>query len=65
MESCIAKACAGDNDGVLCPTAQGGELGHCCGKVCSDLFEDRDNCGVCGKRCAPSEACKNGECSAP
>jgi hypothetical protein len=64
MESCIPRACTADSEGLLCPNPKGAELGHCCGQVCTDLYEDHDNCRACGVRCAIGEACKNGECAA-
>src|SRR5690606_2173034 len=33
-----------------------------CGDECTDLREDPDNCGECGKRCPGSQACGNGTC---
>jgi hypothetical protein len=64
IDACFPRACAGDNDGVLCPLGNGTDMGHCCGKTCSDLFEDHENCGACGVICAPSERCISGECGA-
>lgn len=34
--------------------------GASCG--CRDLLNDRNNCGACGRVCAPSEICFEGEC---
>jgi hypothetical protein len=65
IDACFPRVCAGDNDGVLCPLGNGADVGHCCGKTCSDLFEDHDNCGGCGVTCAPAERCVSGECGAP
>jgi len=63
IDACFPRVCSGDNDGVLCPTAKGGELGHCCGKVCANLFEDKDNCRACGVHCAAGEICRSGDCA--
>lgn len=64
LDACLPKACSGDGDGLLCP-APGGQLGHCCGRVCTDLFEDRENCRACGVHCGPGQICQAGECVVP
>ena len=59
LDSCLPRVCEGD--GLLCP-APGGQLGHCCGQACTDLFEDSNNCRACGVRCPAGQACHGGEC---
>ena len=34
-----------------------------CGATCIDPAADGQNCGACGTRCAPGEACKSGVCT--
>ncbi len=34
-----------------------------CGAVCVDTAADPDNCGGCGKPCAPGDVCAGGTCS--
>lgn len=36
-----------------------------CGGVCVDLSSDSNNCGTCGKLCAPGTVCGAGDCLAP
>jgi hypothetical protein len=33
-----------------------------CGKKCIDIQNDANNCGGCGKLCAPGQACEQGSC---
>jgi hypothetical protein len=33
-----------------------------CGEACVDLTTDDDNCGACGRACAPTSACNAGAC---
>jgi hypothetical protein len=40
------------------------EAGVRCNGRCVDLSVDRDNCGECGKTCAPNLVCDRRECSA-
>ncbi len=65
IDACLPQTCNGDGDGLLCPMATGRQVGHCCAGSCIDLFADSSNCRACGLRCAPGQACKNGECEAP
>ncbi len=62
IDACYPKTCGGDSDGQLCPGSVDGQIGHCCGQACTDLFTDNSNCRACGVRCASGETCRNGEC---
>ena len=61
IDSCLPRACTGESDGLLCPGA-GGQVGHCCGQTCTNLFEDSMNCRACGVRCPEHQECRDGEC---
>ncbi|KAK7303334.1 hypothetical protein RJT34_14237 [Clitoria ternatea] len=37
----------------------------CCRKKCVNVSTDRNNCGMCGKRCKYSQACCRGKCVNP
>jgi hypothetical protein len=63
IDACYPKACTGDSDGLICPVANG-RVGHCCGKTCTDLFEDSMNCRACGVRCPEHQVCRDGDCVA-
>jgi len=62
IDACYPRACGAGSDGQLCPGNVDGQIGHCCGDTCRDLFTDTDNCRACGLRCNPGESCKGGEC---
>jgi hypothetical protein len=65
LDACFPRDCGADSEGLFCPSPGGGQLGHCCGQVCTDLFGDKNNCRACGVRCAEGQVCKSGECAAP
>lgn len=44
-----------------CETGAGSEFDLCNG-VCINIATDRNNCGMCGRRCAPDQACSEGGC---
>jgi hypothetical protein len=62
IDACYPRECGGGSDGQLCPVGNSGQVGHCCGGACRDLFSDNDNCRACGTRCAAGQTCRNGEC---
>jgi hypothetical protein len=37
---------------------------RCSRKVCTNLQTDRNNCGVCGRRCTSAQTCTRGTCVA-
>jgi hypothetical protein len=63
IDACFPRVCTGGNDGFLCPLPAG-QVGHCCGQACADLFEDTANCRACGVRCPEGQDCHDGECGA-
>jgi hypothetical protein len=63
IDACFPKACGDADDGLVCPRGSG-QIGHCCGKACVDLFEDSANCRACGVRCPEHQECRDGECVA-
>lgn len=42
--------------------APGSEGPDCCKKKCVDVSRDRNNCGMCGKKCKYSQMCCKGKC---
>jgi hypothetical protein len=38
---------------------------NCCGDFCTNLRDDRNNCGRCGNRCGAAEVCVEARCSCP
>jgi hypothetical protein len=50
---------AGDAGGATCVSPR-----TACGGSCSDLQDDRDNCGACGIECGAGTVCADGRCSA-
>ncbi|KAL5989849.1 hypothetical protein ACLOJK_010744 [Asimina triloba] len=36
---------------------------QCCKEHCRDVLSDRDNCGVCGRKCSFGQLCCNGQCT--
>ncbi len=63
LDACYPRDCGADSDGLLCPTATPGLLGHCCGQRCTDVFSDPANCRACGVHCGPGKVCRAGECA--
>lgn len=51
------QACQGDCD--CCP-----EAATCCADRCTDVMNDRDHCGECGRACGADERCVAGSCVA-
>ncbi|MBI4705495.1 MAG: hypothetical protein HY744_30750 [Deltaproteobacteria bacterium] len=68
-EICVAGACWPDSPAeraaraalVLTPCAVGEAQ---CPAGCADLHVDGVNCGRCGRKCQPGQACKEGTCVA-
>jgi hypothetical protein len=57
-DSSIPDSSTGDDSGVKCPPDE-----MFCGDVgCVDTRFDRNNCGMCGRVCAPSEGCNFSTC---
>ncbi|TKY72183.1 Stigma-specific STIG protein 3 [Spatholobus suberectus] len=44
---------------------KGSEGPDCCRKKCVNVLTDRNNCGMCGKRCKYSQVCCKGKCVNP
>lgn len=44
---------------------KGSEGPDCCNKRCVNVSTDRNNCGMCGKRCRYSQICCRGKCVNP
>ncbi|HUB08089.1 MAG TPA: hypothetical protein VMB50_13860 [Myxococcales bacterium] len=65
VDGCFPRTCGDDGDGLLCPGAVRGTVGHCCGGRCADLFSDPEACGACGVRCAGGQSCQAGACVGP
>ncbi|KAL0443534.1 UNVERIFIED_CONTAM: protein GRIM REAPER [Sesamum latifolium] len=42
---------------------KGSSLLYCCKKHCRDVLGDRNNCGVCGRKCGLGERCCGGVCT--
>nr|GMD06951.1 stigma-specific STIG1-like protein 1 [Ipomoea batatas] len=42
--------------------AKGSPGPDCCKKKCVDVMNDRQNCGLCGKKCRYNETCCRGKC---
>nr|GMD11371.1 stigma-specific STIG1-like protein 1 [Ipomoea batatas] len=42
--------------------AKGSPGPDCCKKKCVNVMSDRQNCGVCGKKCRYDETCCRGKC---
>ncbi len=59
-EHCFAGRCANVcGDGGACPADE-----TCCeGTFCTDLSDDPQNCGACGKACGPHRGCSAAICS--
>lgn len=59
--ACVGVSCNGgkvcSNGFCACPTGKTD-----CGGTCVDTKSDANHCGVCGKACASTEACVNGQC---
>ncbi|CAN4078389.1 unnamed protein product [Withania somnifera] len=52
-----------ETDDEISSSIRGGYPGpFCCKKKCLNVFVDRQNCGVCGKKCRYSETCCRGQC---
>ncbi|OVA03411.1 Stigma-specific protein Stig1 [Macleaya cordata] len=45
--------------------AKGSPGPHCCKKKCVNVLKDRQNCGLCGKKCKYTEICCRGKCVNP
>jgi len=45
--------------------AKGSEGPDCCKRKCVNVSNDRNNCGMCGKRCKYSQVCCKGKCVNP
>ncbi|WVY94826.1 hypothetical protein V8G54_033914 [Vigna mungo] len=48
----------------VCRT-KGSEGPDCCKKKCVNVSTDRNNCGMCGKKCKYSQVCCKGKCVNP
>jgi hypothetical protein len=57
----VATGCGTDNSIVGGSCAPGYEQ---CGVLCIAIESDPQNCGACGKACAPGATCDEGECTA-
>ncbi|MFO0557273.1 MAG: hypothetical protein U0269_04590 [Polyangiales bacterium] len=44
-----------------CEVGLGSRFDLCSG-ACVEIASDRNNCGMCGRRCAPDQACSEGSC---
>jgi hypothetical protein len=55
LMQCAGGAC-------VCPDVHLDDLSDECNGRCVEFFRDRENCGACGKRCAPGEYCGEGTC---
>lgn len=66
LAAAITAACGSSSlpDGPPAPITDCGMTLTQCGKYCVDARVDPANCGGCGVKCAPSEACANGSCEA-
>jgi hypothetical protein len=60
---CVLVACQSGESGAGCAAADG-QVGQCCGTVCSDPHTDALNCGGCGVSCGAGW-CDYGICRAP
>jgi len=59
MHQCVNGTCACPNDGMQCPSSDGGSF-------CADIVLDPDNCGGCGNVCAaPATECQREACVCP
>ncbi len=66
-QQCVGADCRHDSQ---CSFGQKCVQGHCqcptgqtlCGSTCTQIFDDINNCGGCGKACAPGQRCVNGVC---
>ncbi|KAL9320810.1 hypothetical protein ACSQ67_012649 [Phaseolus vulgaris] len=45
--------------------AKGSEGPDCCKRKCVNVSTDRNNCGMCGKKCKYSQVCCKGKCVNP
>lgn len=45
--------------------AKGSPGPDCCGKKCVNVMTDKQNCGLCGRRCKHMEICCKGTCVNP
>ncbi len=72
---CILGAGSGQQSSSCCTSEPGQGLPQCCGSGCCtigqtccgggcvDTTADLENCGACGRPCAPNESCVGGLCS--
>ncbi|OVA20455.1 Stigma-specific protein Stig1 [Macleaya cordata] len=45
--------------------AKGSPGPHCCKNKCVNVLKDRQNCGMCGKKCKHTDICCGGKCINP
>lgn len=60
-KQCVASGCTpGESRCCRCPSTKP----HECNGICTSIQTDLNNCGACGKRCAPSATCieATGDC---
>ena len=60
--ACNAGSC-GCPGGGTCPDNDIGVVGMCCGTGCSNVCNDKNNCGACGHVCPGGGACTLGGCA--
>jgi hypothetical protein len=60
---CVPVVCGADSDGDYCLIdADAGTTGVCCSGSCTSYY-DSQNCGTCGRACAPGDSCIGGSCA--
>ncbi|KAJ0830136.1 putative stigma-specific protein Stig1 [Helianthus annuus] len=59
--SCMLGMCSYADNPRLC-RAKGSPGPDCCKKKCVNVKTDKQNCGLCGKKCKHQEICCNGKC---
>jgi hypothetical protein len=64
---CYQQTCPEKYDNGPCAFAgaSGTSYGLCCGGVCTDYYNDSNNCGGCGAVCASQTTCQGGGCYGP
>lgn len=53
------------NNGCTCESDCPGAIGAVCNGICVDLAVDAANCGSCGRACASTQVCRDGDCTCP
>jgi hypothetical protein len=61
---CVEGSCTTDCGLLQRCTAPDGGLDASLVDYCADLTKDRNNCGMCGRKCAANETCSAGTCTA-